>query len=48
MMNKIQISKNLYIEVSENDKKLVRERIKKSKSRNLLDWDKVKNNFNGI
>jgi hypothetical protein len=29
-------------------KKLVRERIKKSKDKELLDWDVIKNEFNGI
>ncbi len=35
-------------EIPEAHKKLVRDRIKKSKESTLLDWDSVKNDFNGI
>lgn len=35
-------------EIPEAHKKIVRERIKKSKERDLLDWDVVKNDFDGI
>jgi len=34
--------------IPEPHKKLVRERIKKSKESTLLDWDTVKNDFDGI
>lgn len=44
---KFEISKT-ETDVTEEHKKLVRDRIKNSKSEELLDWDKVKNNFNGI
>ncbi len=34
--------------IPDNDKKLVRERIKNSKKDELLDWDSIKDDFNGI
>jgi hypothetical protein len=34
--------------MSEEHKNLVRERIKSSKEEDLLDWDQVKNDFDGI
>jgi hypothetical protein len=34
--------------IPEEHKKLVRSRIKNSKASELLDWDKEKNNFDGI
>ena len=44
---KVEFSNNEY-DISEEDKQRVLARIKNSKSENLLDWDSVKNNFNGI
>ena len=35
-------------EVLESHKKLVRDRIKNSKASDLLDWETIKNNFDGI
>lgn len=43
---KFEISKN--IDIPEEHKNLVRERIKNSKEDELLDWDKVKDEFDGI
>ena len=37
-----------FVEVPEWHKTIVRERIKNSKPENLLDWDSVKNDFDGI
>ncbi len=34
--------------IPDYDKKLVRERIKNSKKDELLDWDSIKDDFNGI
>ena len=34
--------------IPDNDKKLVRERIKNSKKDELLDWDSIKDDFNGL
>lgn len=48
MKIKFEMPKNDVVEVSEKDKKIVRERIKNSKTDELLDWDKVKNKFDGI
>lgn len=45
---KFELPKKDDLEVPEKHKKIVRERIKNSKTEDLLDWDKVKNNFNGI
>lgn len=36
------------LNVSEKDKNLVRDRVKNSKSSDLLNWDKVKDDFDGI
>lgn len=43
---KFEISKS--IDIPEEHKALVRERIKNSKEDELLDWDKVKDEFDGI
>ena len=45
---KFEVPKKDDFEIPDSHKKVVRERIKKSKTDELLDWDKVKNNFNGI
>ncbi len=34
--------------IPDTHKKLVRDRVKKSKEAKLLDWDKIKNDFDGI
>jgi len=39
---------NTEFDIPDEHKKIVLERIKNSKSENLLDWDSVKNNFSGI
>lgn len=39
---------NTEFDIPDDDKKRVIDRIKNSKSEKLLDWDTVKNNFNGI
>lgn len=39
---------NTEFDITDDDKKMVIDRIKNSKSEKLLDWDTVKNNFNGI
>jgi adenylate kinase family enzyme len=39
---------NTEFDIPDDDKKMVIDRIKNSKSEKLLDWDTVKNNFNGI
>ena len=39
---------NTEFDIPDYDKKMVIDRIKNSKSEKLLDWDTVKNNFNGI
>ena len=39
---------NTEFDIPDDDKKMVIDRIKNSKSETLLDWDTVKNNFNGI
>lgn len=39
---------NTEFDIPDEDKKMVIDRIKNSKSEKLLDWDTVKNNFNGI
>ena len=39
---------NTEFDIPDYDKKMVIDRIKNSKSETLLDWDTVKNNFNGI
>jgi adenylate kinase family enzyme len=39
---------NTQFDIPDDDKKMVIDRIKNSKSEKLLDWDTVKNNFNGI
>jgi len=36
------------IDIPEKDKALVRERMKNSKADELLDWDNVKDDFDGI
>ena len=45
---KFEVPKNDDFEIPDSHKKVVRERVKKSKTDELLDWDEVKNNFNGI
>ncbi len=39
---------NSEFDIPEDDKKKVLDRIKNSKSEDLLEWDSVKNKFNGI
>ena len=39
---------NTEFDIPDEDKKMVIDRIKNSKSEKLLEWDTVKNNFNGI
>ncbi len=39
---------NTEFDIPDDDKKMVIDRIKNSKSEKLLDWDTVKNNFNDI
>ena len=39
---------NTEFDIPDEDKKMVIDRIKNSKSEKLLDWDTVKNNFNDI
>ena len=39
---------NSEFDIPEEDKKKVLDRIKNSKSEDLLEWDSVKNKFNGI
>ena len=39
---------NTEFDIPDDDKKMVIDRVKNSKSEKLLDWDTVKNNFNGI
>ena len=39
---------NTEFDIPDEDKKMVIDRIKNSKSKKLLDWDTVKNNFNDI
>ncbi len=39
---------NTEFDIPDDDKKMVIDGIKNSKSEKLLDWDTVKNNFNGI
>ena len=39
---------NSEFDIPEVDKKMVLNRIKNSKSEDLLEWDSVKNKFNGI
>lgn len=36
------------LDISEEHKKIVLDRVKKSKTKKLVDWDDVKNNFDGI
>ena len=45
---KFEVSKEKEFEIPEEHKILVRERIKNSKEGDLLDWEKVKNEFDGI
>jgi hypothetical protein len=47
-LNYVSSIKEVDTEIPEAHKKLVRERIKKSKESALLDWDSVKNDFDGI
>lgn len=44
----VSISENTELSVSEQHKIIVRTRVKKSKSEELLDWNKVKGKLNGI
>ena len=39
---------NTEFDIPDEDKKMVIDRVKNSKLEKLLDWDTVKNNFNGI
>jgi hypothetical protein len=45
---KFEISKEKDVDIPEEHKHLVRERIKNSNASELLDWDSVKNEFDGI
>jgi hypothetical protein len=45
---KVLEKENTTEDIPEQHKVLVRARIKKSKADNLLDWDNVKNDFDGI
>ena len=45
---KIDFEINSVLEIPVEHKKLVRKRVLNSKPENLLDWDSVKNDFDGI
>ncbi|MFZ9846522.1 MAG: hypothetical protein ACO3EE_00035 [Flavobacteriales bacterium] len=44
----VSISENKDISIPEQHKKLVRNRVKSTKKENLLNWNKVKDSFDGI
>ncbi len=44
----VSISENKDISIPEQHKKLARNRVKSTKKENLLDWNKVKDSFDGI